>query len=78
MKPKSLTGLFPEEISALLPQNKKQYRGIQIFRWIHERCAVSFDEMTNLPKSFRKEIQDQFTIETLCSSACLFCSAASF
>jgi 23S rRNA (adenine2503-C2)-methyltransferase len=65
MKPKILTGLLPEEISALLPQNKKQYRGVQIFRWIHEHCAVSFDEMTNLPKSFRKEIQDQFTIEAL-------------
>lgn len=58
----SLTGMLPEEISSLLPKNKEKYRGTQIFRWIHERGAVSFDEMTNLPKSFREEIQGKFTI----------------
>jgi 23S rRNA (adenine2503-C2)-methyltransferase len=65
MKEITLTGLFPEEISALLPGNKETYRGMQIFRWIHEHCATSFEEMTNLPKSFREEIKNQFTIGAL-------------
>ncbi len=65
MNKQCLTGLSPEEISALLPKDKEKYRGIQIFRWIHERCALSFDEMTNLPKTFREEIQELFTIGSL-------------
>ena len=65
MKTITLTGLLPAEISDLLPGNKEKYRGSQIFRWIHERGALSFDEMTNLSKSFREEISGLFTIGTL-------------
>jgi len=65
MTKKSLTGLFPEEISALLPKIKERYRGMQIFRWIHERGALSFEEMTNLPKAFREEIGHDFSIGAL-------------
>jgi len=60
-----LTGLLPEEISALLPKGKEKYRGMQIFRWIHEKGARSFDEMTNLSKAFREEIKDRFIIGTM-------------
>ena len=65
MKTISLTGLLPAEISELLPGTKENYRGVQIFRWIHERGAVSFEEMTNLSKSYREEISHLFTIGTL-------------
>lgn len=57
-----LTGLLPEEISELLPKEKEKYRGVQIFRWIHELGASSFDDMTNLSKTFRAEIDNLFTI----------------
>jgi 23S rRNA (adenine2503-C2)-methyltransferase len=60
-----LTGLLPEEIAALLPPGKEHYRGMQIFRWIHERGALLFDEMTNLPKTFRAEIAGRFEIGAL-------------
>ncbi|MDP2982582.1 MAG: 23S rRNA (adenine(2503)-C(2))-methyltransferase RlmN [Candidatus Latescibacter sp.] len=60
-----LTGLLPEEISVLLPKGKEKYRGLQIFRWIHEKGARSFDEMTNLSKAFREEIKDRFIIGTM-------------
>lgn len=60
-----LTGLLPDEIARMLPPGKEAYRGMQIFRWIHERGAGSFAEMTNLSKSFREEIAAQFTIGTL-------------
>jgi 23S rRNA (adenine2503-C2)-methyltransferase len=62
MTRKSLTGLLPEEISALLPKKKEKYRGMQIFRWIHEHGVKSYDEMTNLSKAFREEIKEIFTI----------------
>jgi 23S rRNA (adenine2503-C2)-methyltransferase len=58
----NLTGLLPEEISALLPPGKERYRGMQIFRWIHELGVTSFDEMTNLGKDFRQQIADMFSI----------------
>lgn len=58
----SLTGLLPEEILTYLPAGKEKFRGMQIFRWIHERGAESFDEMTNLSLSFREEIKDNFSI----------------
>jgi len=65
MDKKILTGLFPEEISALLPKVKEKYRGLQIFRWIHERYAETFDEMTNLPKDVRARLGETFSIGTL-------------
>ena len=60
-----LTGLLPGEISAFLPPGKEKYRGTQIFRWIHERGARSFEEMTNLPKLFRSEVAGRFSIGAL-------------
>jgi 23S rRNA (adenine2503-C2)-methyltransferase len=57
-----LTGLLPDEISALLPPGRERYRGMQIFRWIHERGADTFDEMTNLSKAFREEIAGRFAV----------------
>jgi len=60
-----LTGLLPDEITALLPPGHDKFRGMQIFRWIHERGAASFEEMTNLSKAFRADISQQFTIGAL-------------
>ena len=60
-----LTGLLPEEITAFLPKGKEAYRGMQIFRWVHEKGALSFDDMTNLSKSFREETKNLFIIGTM-------------
>lgn len=60
-----LTGLLPGEITEIIPPGKEKYRGMQIFRWINERHARTFDEMTNLPKQFREELAQHFTIESL-------------
>ena len=65
LEKQTLTGLFPEEITRLLPDQKKKYRSMQLFRWIHERCAASFDEMSNLPKSFREELAESYTVGAL-------------
>ncbi len=67
----NLTGMLPEEITALLPAGREKYRGMQIFRWIHERGAVSFDEMTNLPKRFRTDMAGDYSIGMLkCLEVC--------
>ena len=72
-----LTGLLPEEIAALLPPGKEQYRGMQIFRWIHERGVRTFDEMTNLPKTFRNEMTGRFTIGSISPAGVLSSSDGS-
>ncbi len=46
------------EISALgLPL----FRAKQIYSWIHEKCVVSFDEMTNISKDMREKLQQHFS-----------------
>lgn len=39
-----------------------KFRTAQIFDWLHNKCAFSFDEMTNIPKSLIKQLNDNFVI----------------
>ena len=39
---------------------EKKYRAEQIFRWIYQEKATSFDEMTNLPIELRNKLKDNF------------------
>jgi 23S rRNA (adenine2503-C2)-methyltransferase len=36
---------------------EKRYRAVQLFRWIHQRGASSFDEMSDLAKSLREKLK---------------------
>lgn len=40
----------------LLGLGKEKYRAKQIFKWLYQRGATSFEEMTNLSKEFRHEL----------------------
>jgi 23S rRNA (adenine2503-C2)-methyltransferase len=44
---------------------KEKYRAKQIFKWLYQRGATSFDDMTNLSKDFRRELALQARITTL-------------
>jgi len=44
---------------------KEKYRAKQIFKWLYQRGAASFDDMTNLSKDFRRELALQARITTL-------------
>ena len=35
---------------------EKQYRAVQLFRWIHQKGAVCFEDMTDLAKSLREKL----------------------
>ena len=35
---------------------EKRYRAVQLFRWIHQKGAVHFDEMTDLARSLREKL----------------------
>ncbi|MCL6466543.1 MAG: 23S rRNA (adenine(2503)-C(2))-methyltransferase RlmN [candidate division WOR-3 bacterium] len=43
----------------------EKYRARQLFLWLYQKNATSFDEMTNLSKNFRQELSKQFYISNL-------------
>lgn len=46
-------GEMQEFVRAL---GEKPYRAAQLYSWLHAKGAVSFSEMTNLPKTFRETL----------------------
>jgi 23S rRNA (adenine2503-C2)-methyltransferase len=44
---------------------EKRFRATQLFRWIHQRGARDFDQMTDLAKSLRNKLQTAARIEGL-------------
>lgn len=59
-----LLGLFPEELYEL-PLDVKTFRFNQLFDWLHRRHEFDFDAMNNLPKDFRKSLQENYTIPSV-------------
>ena len=54
VEPVDLKGLaLPALTEWVLAQGHKKYRAEQLFRWIHEQCAASLDEMSNIPADLR-------------------------
>jgi 23S rRNA (adenine2503-C2)-methyltransferase len=44
---------------------EKRYRAVQLFRWIHQRGATQFDEMSDLAKSLREKLKATAHIKAL-------------
>ncbi|MBN2328599.1 MAG: 23S rRNA (adenine(2503)-C(2))-methyltransferase RlmN [Candidatus Omnitrophica bacterium] len=66
MSNQSLESLFnytPHEIQQWLKERgHPAYRAKQLLQWIYQRRAASFDEMTDLSKPLRDELQGAFSI----------------
>jgi 23S rRNA (adenine2503-C2)-methyltransferase len=60
---KSLT--LPALEQFLQGKGKERFRATQIFKWIYQHDAVSFDEMTNISKDLRLELSETARISTL-------------
>jgi 23S rRNA (adenine2503-C2)-methyltransferase len=61
-----LKNLNPSELNQFLESfGKERYRTIQILRWLYQKGVQSFDEMTNLSKRFRQELNQISFISTL-------------
>lgn len=59
---KTLLGMTIEELKQFAAEiGEKPFRGKQIFVWL-SRGAVSFDEMTDLPKSLREKLKERAQI----------------
>lgn len=53
---------FPSLAAAVKDMGEPSFRAKQIYAWLHDSCAESFDEMTNLSKSLRQKLDDNFVI----------------
>ncbi len=61
-----LKNLSPSELEVFIASfGKERYRSVQILRWLYLKGVHSFDEMTNLSKTFRKEMEQVSFISTL-------------
>ncbi|AEB07890.1 23S rRNA m(2)A-2503 methyltransferase [Coriobacterium glomerans PW2] len=47
--------------SAVAQLDQPMFRATQVLEWLHKKNASSFDEMTNLPKSFRTQLAERFS-----------------
>jgi 23S rRNA (adenine2503-C2)-methyltransferase len=55
-----------DSLAALCEQwGEKRFRAVQLFRWIHQRGAQSFDQMSDLAKSLRSKLQERAVIRPL-------------
>jgi len=51
--------------SFITGSGKERFRARQIFKWIYQKGAASFEEMTNLSKEFRRELAASAAISEL-------------
>ena len=61
-----MINLYGQEITKLekllIDRGQKKYRATQLFTWIYEKKANSFDEMSDISKSFRDELNRDFCL----------------
>lgn len=61
-----MINLYSLELSKLeelmLSYNQKKYRATQLFTWLYEKNAQSFDEMSDVSKSFREILKRDFCL----------------
>ena len=52
-----IAGLTRAELEEFVTSlGEPRYRAVQIFKAVHERRLLSFDEITDLPKEFRTKL----------------------
>lgn len=61
----SLLGLSREEIAKVISKYKQpSFRSAQIYKWIHYHNVDYFEEMSNIPITFRTLLSNNFVIKT--------------
>ena len=65
MKPNIKDLSFKEFVAFLVDRKHPAYRARQVWQWLYQKRAISFDEMTNLSRSLRDELAAAFSIGRL-------------
>ena len=65
MKPSILERSPQQVVAWLADRNQPKFRAAQIRKWLFEGRARTFEDMTDLPKSLRADLQKEFSVWTL-------------
>ncbi len=49
----------------MLELEEKSFRGKQIFKWLHQRNVISFDDMTDISKGLRSKLKEKAIIQNV-------------
>ena len=62
-----MINLYGQEIKKLeellISRGQKKYRATQLYDWIYSKEAKTFDEMSDISKSFREELNRDFVLK---------------
>ena len=62
-KKKDIRALTKEQLREFFKSNGEQaFRGNQVYEWLWQKSAHSFDDMTNISRETRKKLEEQFVI----------------
>lgn len=65
-KKQNIRNLTLDELQAVfLEMGEKKFRAQQVFEWLWQRNASTFEEMTNLGKEFRLKLEENFFIDKI-------------
>lgn len=63
---KDIKSLNQEELTeALAALGEKPFRAKQLYQWMHEKMARSYDEMTNISKALKEKLEANFAYTSL-------------
>ena len=63
---RDIKSLSLEELEEeLTGKGLKAFRARQVFQWIHEKTADSFEDMTNLSRDLRQQLSKEYDLATL-------------
>jgi 23S rRNA (adenine2503-C2)-methyltransferase len=62
MKKTNIFGIYPKQLKDFLKETGKSYLGEQVLDWIYQKGKTDFGDMTNLAKSEREKLAEEFSI----------------
>ena len=62
MEKQSILDLSKEELSEAI---KPSFRAKQIYQWLYQKYVTSFDEMKNLPKELKAQLEENYYLDPL-------------
>ena len=61
-----ILSLDESELEAVIAEmGEKKFRANQIFQWLHSKKVSDFEQMTNIPSSFRTKLSEKFCLKSL-------------
>jgi len=60
-----LLALSKKELQEWVESTEKRFRADQLYRWLWKQGVRTFEEMTNLPESFRERLESEATLQTI-------------